>query len=536
MPTIQTSGPRPRTSYLPGSRQLVDDGDQQLPEALDGRDANTLVGRVRELDLRAEREHVEMAGHLAADDRGLEPGVHRGDDRRLAEEALVHGLRGSERGRVQVRTPARIVVLDLQLAAGEPGDGVERGDHLRQRRVVRGARKAVQREPVALGGRLAERGARLHEVVEVGAQRQRSRRDERDGIEQRRGARSPSTGRRRLRSAATSTLTLASVFAYASRIVSAALAIAARSACSSPLATEKIAAASRGIALRLLPPASETSLNGTVVSASRSARPSTLIAFEAPSAMPVPEWPPCPPVTVTESVVASSAAALPRRVDPDPGVGAARAADREPAVLLAVEVDQDRARDERAVERVRALEPDLLGHRHQQLERTMGQRLVLDQRHHGRDRDPVVGAERRPVRGQPVAVANERDAPFRRVVRARRVALAHHVQVALEHDRRRGLAARARRNADHEVPAGVLLQLESVPVGPLANVLDHRLLVPRRTRDLRQRLEVPPERARLEPVKHRFFRRHSVAPVRSLTWSSFLGFLFVGLGLERGDG
>ena len=90
--------------------------------------------------------------------------------------------------------------------------------------------------------------------------------------------------------------------------MSAALAIAARSACSSPLATETIAAASRGIALRLLPPATDTSLNGTVVSASRSARPSTLIAFEAPSAMPVPEWPPLPPVTLTESVVASPAA------------------------------------------------------------------------------------------------------------------------------------------------------------------------------------------------------------------------------------
>ena len=33
-----------------------------------------------------------------------------------------------------------------------------------------------------------------------------------------------------------------------------------------------------------------------------------------------------------------------------------------------------------------------------------------------------------------------------------------------------------RRNADHEVPAGVLHELESLPVGPLANVLDRGLL------------------------------------------------------------
>ena len=42
-------------------RHLVDEGDEQLPEALHGRDADTLVGRMRELDLRPEREHVEAA-------------------------------------------------------------------------------------------------------------------------------------------------------------------------------------------------------------------------------------------------------------------------------------------------------------------------------------------------------------------------------------------------------------------------------------------------------------------------------------------
>ena len=129
----------------------------------------------------------------------------------------------------------------------------------------------------------------------------------------------------------------------------------------------------------------------------------------------------------------------------------------------------------------------------------MWQRLVLDQRHHGRDRDAVVGAERRAVRGQPVAVADERDATLGRVVRARRVALADHVQVPLKRDGRRGLAPRGCGDADHDVPAGVLLELEAVLAGPFANVLDHRLLVTRGTRDLRQRLEMPPERAGLEP-------------------------------------
>ena len=77
-------------------RQLVDDADEQPPEALDGRDAHALVGRVRRLDLRAERDHVEPCD-LVADDRRLEAGVHGGDDRRLAEQPLVRPLRRCER-------------------------------------------------------------------------------------------------------------------------------------------------------------------------------------------------------------------------------------------------------------------------------------------------------------------------------------------------------------------------------------------------------------------------------------------------------
>ena len=106
----------------------------------------------------------------------------------------------------------------------------------------------------------------------------------------------------------------------------------------------------------------------------------------------------------------------------------------------------------------------------------MGQRLVLDQRHHRRDRDAVVCAERRPVRFQPLAVADERDASLGRVVLARRVPLADHVQVALERHGGRRLTSRGRRDANHDVSPGVLLELEPVLFGPRANVLDHRLL------------------------------------------------------------
>ena len=133
--------------------------------------------------------------------------------------------------------------------------------------------------------------------------------------------------------------------------------------------------------------------------------------------------------------------------------------------------------DERPVEGVRALEPDLLGDRHQQLERPVRQRPVFGERHHRGDRDAVVGAERRAVRLQPVAVADERDPPLGRVVGARRLALADHVEVALERDDRGALASRRRRDAQDEVAAGVLVELEAVLGRPGAHVLDHRLLV-----------------------------------------------------------
>ena len=72
------------------------------------------------------------------------------------------------------------------------------------------------------------------------------------------------------------------------------------------------------------------------------------------------------------------------------------------------------------VEPTRALArpTDLLVDRHQQLQRAVRQRLVLGQRHHRRDADAVVGAERRPVGGQPVAVADKRDPALGRIVGA----------------------------------------------------------------------------------------------------------------------
>ena len=70
-----------------------------------------------------------------------------------------------------------------------------------------------------------------------------------------------------------------------------------------------------------------------------------------------------------------------------------------------------------------------------------------------------VRPERRPVGLQPVPVADELDPPLRRVVGAVGLTLADHVQVPLEHDRRRPFAPGRCRHAHDEVPRVVLLQL-----------------------------------------------------------------------------
>jgi hypothetical protein len=108
----------------------------------------------------------------------------------------------------------------------------------------------------------------------------------------------------------------------------------------------------------------------------------------------------------------------------------------------------------------------------------MGQRGIVDECHHRGDRHAVVCSECRSVGGQPFSVDDELDPALGRVVRAGRVAFAHHVQMALQDDGRRTLAAGGCRDADHHVPPLILLHVEAVLAGPAVDVLDRRLLLP----------------------------------------------------------
>ena len=204
-------------------------------------------------------------------------------------------------------------------------------------------------------------------------------------------------------------------------------------------------------------------------------------------------------------------ARLPRLLNADRRVGATRRADGQLPVFFAVEVHQRRPADKARVEPARAFirAADLLVDRHQQLQRTVWQRLVLGQRHHRGDADAVVRAERRPVGGQPVAVADKRrscprpdrtgcpgdarrpcpDAPAGR-------------EPGPPHDP--PSPARARRGCGRRPGEG--RSRARRPSGERAR--STALLVTRRARDLGQRLEVPPARAGLDPAQYRALGRH----------------------------
>ena len=109
--------------------------------------------------------------------------------------------------------------------------------------------------------------------------------------------------------------------------------------------TTTAALASRGIALRPAPP---SRLTIRTPGDARSTRARTLIAFARPSAMSPPECPPSPPLTATRSGVPSAGSRGAR--ERDDRVRAAGAADGQRRVLLAVEVEQDAAGDQRGVE------------------------------------------------------------------------------------------------------------------------------------------------------------------------------------------
>ena len=99
-----------------------------------------------------------------------------------------------------------------------------------------------------------------------------------------------------------------------------------------------------------------------------------LRALPRPLSISRPEWPPRSPVTVTSSPAPPAGAASNCGRPGAGGVAAARAADVQLALVLGVEVQQDRALEEARLEVVRAGEAGLLVDGEQELERPVLER------------------------------------------------------------------------------------------------------------------------------------------------------------------
>lgn len=79
--------------------------EQIVPKALDRRNADLLVGRVRITDRRAERDHVQMR-IVRTDDAALEPGVNGRHDRPATEKAFVRRDHRRQNRGIHVGIPA----------------------------------------------------------------------------------------------------------------------------------------------------------------------------------------------------------------------------------------------------------------------------------------------------------------------------------------------------------------------------------------------------------------------------------------------
>ena len=118
----------------------------------------------------------------------------------------------------------------------------------------------------------------------------------------------------------------------------------------------------------------------------------------------------------------------------DVRVAAAGAADGEHALVLGIDVEQDLAVDEIALQGVGAGQPGLLIHGEKQLQGRVNDGLVQRQGHGHGQGDAVVGAEGGMVGFQPFAFKDETDGILGEIVGRIGRLLADHVHMALDDD------------------------------------------------------------------------------------------------------
>jgi len=131
----------------------------------------------------------------------------------------------------------------------------------------------------------------------------------------------------------------------------------------------------------------------------------------------------------------------------------------------------------------------LLHRREHGLERRVGEVLRREEREDVRDADPVVGAERRAVGRDELIVDDEAQGLVLEVELDTLGLLAHHVEVAVEDERRGVLEPALAGLADEDAVGVILRRLEAMGLGEPEDPVRDLLLVAAPAGDAREHLE-----------------------------------------------
>ena len=177
----------------------------------------------------------------------------------------------------------------------------------------------------------------------------------------------------------------------------------------------------------------------------------------------------------------------------DERVFAPRAADKDHAVLFGVEVQEHPARQYFGIQVLRPGQAGFFVEGEEKLEGTVLDARVGCGRQRGGNADPVVGAERRSGRLNPLARQTRTDRVPVEIVHDVPVLLAHHVEVRLQDQRRCRLAPRRGGDPEDHVAARVAGRLRPDRLADGRYERDGLLLVAGRTGDRGQRREMAPD-------------------------------------------
>ena len=165
----------------------------------------------------------------------------------------------------------------------------------------------------------------------------------------------------------------------------------------------------------------------------------------------------------------------------DVGIHAAGAAYIQLALLLGIEVKQDVTVQHPFLQAERTVHTRLLGRCEKRFERTVFERIVLQDGKNSRRTDTVVRTERRTVGRHPFAVDIRLDRVLGKVELLIVVLLGNHIQMRLQNDTLAVLHPFGGRLADIDIVGRILLALQAETLGYADHVRTDLLLVGGRT-------------------------------------------------------